>query len=262
MPLPISACIMCKNEAPTITAALDSLAWADEIIVVDSGSTDGTLSLITNHPAKPRLIHHDWPGYNAQRQFMVAAAKHDWVFMLDADEECTPELSAALKKVEPADVEKIAMVEMPRRNYLMRRYARAWSPDPQGRLIHRSRIIWNRLSQFDAWKIADGYGVKRINHPLLHNPKTPPKMTDFNDGPLMAERAALMADHLYHRGRRASLLQLLTRPVLTFFKFYVLRGGFLEGRFGLAVAYKTTIGVMLKYSVLYWREQAEKERPK
>jgi len=252
---------MCKNEQATISAALDSLAWADDLVVVDSGSTDGTLDLIRAHSVKPRLLQTGWPGYNAQRQFMVAQCKNPWVFMLDADEECSPQLANELCALTDANLAKAAMAQMPRKNYLAGRYVRCWSPDLQSRLIHRDRITWNPYSQFDSWRPKEHFGTLTLRNYILHRRTAPTTLSDFNDAVVRAERAELMSDHLYKQGKRATLFNLLFHPPMTFFKYYILRGAFLDGRFGLVVAYKSTIGVMLKYSTLYSRELVDNSPP-
>jgi len=256
--LPISACIMCKNEATKIAAALDSLAWCQDVVVVDSGSTDGTVSIVQNHPTRPRLIHSDWPGYNAQRQFMVAQCRNDWVLMLDADEEISRDLARELQDLRAEDLVTVGQCEMPRRNYIARRFVRCWGPDYQSRLVHKERIAWNPTSSFDLWSAKPPFTTRRLHSAIEHNRLVPYDPHDFNDGHIMEERAAMLAAHMAANGKRAGFCTLLTRPMTTFLKYYVVKGGFLDGRFGLAIAYKTTIGVMLKYSVLYGNEELRK----
>ncbi len=257
----ISACIICKNEADKIITCLDSLAWCDDIVVVDSGSTDGTPEKAGLHAAKPRVIQQTWLGYNQQREFAVNQCRHEWVLALDADEECSPELAVEIKKLDDSQCSFIAMFQMPRKNYIARRWVRCWSPDYQGRLVHKHRLEWDAASAPEIRRPKAGSSIGRLKHPLLHNRLSPYIPTDINDGPRMAEHAAILADSLRSRGRRATFPDLFFRPALTFFKYYMLRGGFLQGRFGLVICYKTTIGVMLKYSVLFAQDElAEKSR--
>ena len=255
MPISVSACIICLNEAHRIAAALDSLLWCDDIVVVDSGSTDDTRRIVESHRARPRFIHHPWAGYSAQRKFAVEQCRHDWVLALDADEECSPELAAEMARLTTERTATIAQYRMPRRNYIGGRYVRCWSPDDQVRLLHQHRVRWEPQSAPEVRHPLAGYRTARLKSPLLHNRLTPFDPRDFNDGPRMAEHAYILAQAMAASGRRATFMQLLLRPPITFLKYYILRGGILQGRFGLAVSYKTTIGVMLKYSVLYAREQ-------
>jgi glycosyltransferase involved in cell wall biosynthesis len=252
---PISACILCKNQAHLIRLCLDSVTWCDEIVVIDSGSTDPTPDLARNHPSnKVRVITQPWLGYNPQRQFAAAQCKNPWILMLDADEECAPALQKELESLPPSALDTAALFEMPRHNYLAQRYVRCWSPDYQTRFIHKDRVQWSPDSFPEVRTPIPGFTQKKLRHPLLHNRLTPFAPHDLCDGPRMEERATGLAATLAARGKRATLLQLLTRPALTFFKYYILRGSFLDGRFGLVIAYKTTVGVMLKYSVLYGHE--------
>jgi glycosyltransferase involved in cell wall biosynthesis len=252
---PISACILTKNQAHLIRLCIDSVAWCDEILVIDSGSSDATPDLARTHPSgKVRVISHPWLGYNPQRHFAATHCKNPWVLMLDADEECSPALHKELESLHPSTLETAAIFEMPRHNYLARRYVRCWSPDYQTRFLHKDRVLWSPESFPEVRTPAPGYTLKKLNAPLLHNRLTPFAPHDLCDGIRMQERANGLAATLAARGKRATLLQLLTRPALTFLKYYLLRGSFLDGRFGLVIAYKTTIGVVLKYSVLYGRE--------
>lgn len=254
-PIPISACLICRNAADRITTALNSLAWCEEIVVVDSGSTDATPELARNHPSgKVRLITRDWPGYNPQRQFAVSRCLCDWVLMLDADEECSPELRAELQALTPVQLESRALLKMPRKNFVAQRYVRCWSPDYQTRFVHRDRVAWDPRSLPEIRTPEPPFTAGQLRAPLLHNRLTPYQPTDFNEGLRQALYAADLAAHMQLRGKRASLINLLFRPWMTFLKYYLLRGAFLDGRFGLVIAYKTTIGVILKYSVLYGHE--------
>jgi glycosyltransferase involved in cell wall biosynthesis len=253
MSFEVSACVICQNEAARISRCLDSLAWCGDIVVVDSGSTDGTAEIAAAHPSKPRVISHRWSGYNRQREFAVSHCANDWVLALDADEECSPELALEIQTLVPAH--NAGMFRIPRKNFLAQREVRCWSPDYQTRLLHRRRTLWDTDGVPEVRRPAAGFEVMTLKQALLHNRFRPYAESDLNDGATMVERASLLAGHLQHQGRHGGWCNLLFRPILTFLKYFILRGGFLQGRFGLVIAYKTTIGVMLKYSVLYGREE-------
>ncbi len=256
MPLTVSACIICHNEVEKIGLCLDSLAWCRDVVVVDSGSTDGTIDLARAHASRPRVVSHAWQGYSLQRYFAAQQCQNPWVLMLDADEECSPELAREIQNLDETTVARVAIYRMPRHNYVGRRYVRCWSPDFQDRLVHRQRLQWAPESIPEVRRPAAGYSTAQLKHPLLHNRLQPLRIEDFNDGPVMAERARLLAQSMAGKGQRAGVANLLVRPAATFIKYYFLKGAFLDGRFGLLVAYKTTIGVMLKYSALYALEQS------
>ncbi len=230
-------------------------------MVVDSGSTDGTPEAAAAHGAKPRVISHPWPGYNPQRQFGVGQCRYPWVLALDADEECSPELAAEIQALAESQASAIAMYEMPRNNFIALRWVRCWSPDYQARLIHQQHVEWDKKSAPEIRRPKPGFRVQKLKQPLLHNRLSPFINTDINDGPRMAEHAAVLAETLRARGKHATLMDMLFRPALTFLKYYIFRGGFLQGRFGLVICYKTTIGVMLKYSVLYANEELVPDCP-
>ena len=253
--MPISACIICRNAAERLPLALDSVEWCDEIVVVDSGSTDGTLEILRANP-KVRLLQRDWPGFNPQRQFAVGQCRNDWVLMIDADEECSPELRTELEALTQRD--GIALFKMPRKNFVARRYVRCWSPDFQTRFVHRDRVDWDPRSLPEIRTPKPGFTVGQLHGPLLHNRLTPYQPTDFNEGARQALYAADLAENMRKRGKSASLSNLIFRPWMTFLKYYILRGAILDGRFGLVIAFKTTIGVILKYSVLYGHELEDK----
>jgi glycosyltransferase involved in cell wall biosynthesis len=254
-PLAISACIICKNAADRIAHALDSLAWCEEIVVVDSGSTDDTVKVCQSHPSgKVRVLFNAWPGFNPQRQFAVSQCRNPWVLMLDDDEECSDELRRELQSLQPAAVEQTAIFKMPRKNFVALRHVRCWGPDYQARFINRERVQWDPRSAPEIRTPAPGFATSRLRGPLLHNRLTPYRPSDFNEGARRAMKVEDLACHMQRSGKRAGFINLLLRPPFTFFKYYILRGAFLDGRFGLVIAYKTTIGVMLKYSVLYGKE--------
>ncbi|MGN6366814.1 MAG: glycosyltransferase family 2 protein [Phycisphaerae bacterium] len=251
----VSACIICKNQAHRIGLALDSLAWCEEIVVVDSGSTDGTVELARGHSSgKVRVMEERWRGYNPQREFAASQCVNAWVLMLDADEEVSAELREEILGLREEEMEGVAIFEMPRKNFVAKRYVRCWSPDFQTRLIHRERTAWGKQSAPEIREAKAGFVVKKLRGVLLHNRLTEFVATDFCDGRRMEEHANILADAMWARGKRAGFWNLLFRPGITFLKYYVMKGSFLDGRFGLVIALKTTVGVILKYSVLYGRE--------
>ena len=136
--VPVTATLITFNEAANIQAALESLSWADEIIVVDSESTDDTVAIarkFTEH-----VIVRPWPGYVAQKNFAAEHASHDWIFSLDADERVTPELAKEIKTI-VAGGAKAAGFRVPRVTFHLGRWMRStdWYPDYQLRLYDRRR---------------------------------------------------------------------------------------------------------------------------
>jgi glycosyltransferase involved in cell wall biosynthesis len=251
----ISACVICKDQADRVGLTLDSLTWCVEIVVVDSGSTDGTVEVCRGHASgKVRVISEPWRGFSRQRQFAAEQCSRAWVLMMDADEECSPELRCEIEALREAEMERVAIFEMPRKNFVAKRHVRCWGPDYQTRFIHKARVHWDPAAIPEQRTPMEGFVTAHLRGAILHNRLTPYSPEDFADGRRMADYAALLAQTMYAKGRRAGFLNLLFRPGLAFFKYYILRGGFLDGRFGLAIAYRGMIGVMLKYSLLYGKE--------
>ena len=253
MTIGISATIISKNAGERIALALDSLAWCADIVVVDSGSTDCTLDVVRGHKTRPRIVEHAWEGFNLQRKFAAGECRNDWVLMLDQDEECAEALARELQELREERLAGTAILKMPRKNYVAGRYVRCWSPDYQTRVVHRERVEWDPRSAPEIRTPKAGFGVGKLRGAILHNRLTPYQPGDFAD-PRQVPYATELAVHLAKRGTRATLVNLLLRPWMTFLKYYVIRGSFLDGRFGLVIAYKTTVGVILKYSVLYGEE--------
>src|SRR6266480_5534069 len=139
----ISAAIIAFNEQANIRDACESLAWADEIIVVDSGSTDKTREIAAS--CRARVVQKDWPGFAAQKQFATDQALHDWVFSLDADERVSEELKASIAVLLKLDEAKLADgYRIPRRSFYQGRWIKGggWYPDWQLRLFRKSRGHW------------------------------------------------------------------------------------------------------------------------
>jgi glycosyltransferase involved in cell wall biosynthesis len=137
----ISVVICCANAAQTLELTCASCKWADELIVVDSGSTDDT-PVIAQRMAT-RYVVEPWRGYAGQKKFAAELCKNDWVFFVDGDEECSRELADELSQMSDADIERYDLLLIPRRNWVMGRVARAWWPDYLTRLFHRGRCTWS-----------------------------------------------------------------------------------------------------------------------
>ncbi len=229
---PLSAVLITLNAAAQLPACLASLAFCDEIVVVDSGSDDGTVELAQQHGA--RVIHQDWLGYGRQKQFAVEQAANDWVLCIDADErvsECLRQsISAAL-------VDHLAVplaptfhaYRFPRCNRFMGRYLRHGEgyPDWSLRLFDRRHARWSDDAVHEK-VIATG-PVGTLQGDLLHDSaETLASYLAKQDRYTTLAAAAALAI-----GKRATLARQLLSPLLRFIKFYFLRLGFLDGWPGL-----------------------------
>src|SRR5437588_4860740 len=165
----ISATIITFNEAENIRASCESVAWADEIIVVDSESTDATREIATECGA--RVITRPWPGFAEQKQFAAEAATHDWIFSLDADERVSAELRASIEKLRSIDDAQLADGYLiARRAFYMGRWIRGagWYPDRQLRLYRKARGRWIGPHIHEAVKLDEVAHIETLSGDLLH----------------------------------------------------------------------------------------------
>lgn len=162
----ISVAIIAKNEADRIGRLLKSCAFADEILVVDSGSTDKTQELCEK--AGARVIFNPWPGYVAQKQFALEATSHEWILSLDADEEVSADLAAEILRELSAAAPEVGGFSMPRLSWYLGRWIRhgGWYPDRKVRLVRRGKGMWQGVNPHDKL-VACGV-VKDLTHPMLH----------------------------------------------------------------------------------------------
>ncbi len=246
--MPLSVAIITRNAASQLDRCLASVAFAEELVVVDSGSTDGTIELATRHGA--RVLRKEWLGFGAQKQFAVDAASHAWILCMDADEFLSPELREAI--VEELKAPRGFVYAMPRRNRFLGRWLKHGEgyPDWNVRLFHREHARWGSESVHE--KIATRAPVLKLRGDLLHDSaETLEKYLDKQN-----RYTSLQAQSMRAAGRRANALQLVLSPALRFIKFYLWRLGFLDGVPGLV---HITIGCMNtfnKYAKLKALERA------
>jgi glycosyltransferase involved in cell wall biosynthesis len=235
----LTATVITRNEASNIDAALASVAWADEIVVVDSESTDDTVARARRHT--PRVEVRAWPGYSAQKNYAASIASHDWILSLDADERVTPELAA--------EIQALLKAEPPRRGYRVPRISRYlgrwirgtdWYPDYQLRLYDRRAASWNGRRVHESVTLEGEPG--RLRHDLQHHP-----YRDISDHLATIDAyTTLAAEQLQSEGRTPSLLGVALHPPFAFLRNYVLRGGFRAGGAGLIVSALNSYYVFLK----------------
>src|ERR1041385_8017086 len=165
----ITATIMTLNEADNIREACESVAWADEILVVDSESPDTTRELAAECGA--RVLVNPWPGFSQQKQFAVEQATHDWIFSLDADERLSTELRASVEEVRRRNDRDLAHgYRVARRAFYMNRWIRGggWYPDYQLRLFNRTRGSWGDRLIHESFKLDASALMKTLSGDLLH----------------------------------------------------------------------------------------------
>ena len=245
----ISVVICCTQAADTLPAACDSVAWADELVIVDSGSTDGTAEIAQ---ARADVYRQEpWRGYSAQKAFAATLARHDWVLILDADEEVDERLAQEIQGLTAEALSGADVVYMRRQNFVFGRHARGWDPDWQSRLIHRHRATWNDDALHDARAPADRSRRRYLRGRLLHKRVSEAGFEDYFGGARLDARLLPVARQMYERGRRCRWLDLWLRPKAVMFKQLVLKRGLLDGSFGYLIAQKTAFTTQLKYAALW-----------
>jgi glycosyltransferase involved in cell wall biosynthesis len=240
----LSVTIITRNEAANIASALASTAWADEIVVVDCGSTDETVAIARQHGA--RVLHRDWTGYVDQKNFAAAQANHDWVLSVDADERVTPALAAEIRQVLSADPPR-AGYRVPRVSWYLGRWVRAtdWYPDYQLRLYDRTRGRWTPRRVHESVMLAGEPG--RLRHELEHRPYR----NISHHLQTMNQYTSLAAIDLYEQGRRTGMAGLCFHPPAALLRNYLLRGGFRLGAPGLVISLLNAYYVLLKFLKLW-----------
>jgi glycosyltransferase involved in cell wall biosynthesis len=226
----LSVIVISRDNEATIRRCLASVAWADEVVVVDSGSTDRTREIAREFTAN---VHQtpDFPGHGPQKNRALDRATRDWIFSLDSDEWVTPELRAELEATMAAPGDKAAFF-MPRRSSFCGRFMRhsGWWPDYITRLWRRGAARFSEDHTHDR-VIVDGK-MGRLRQPILHE-----AVTDLEQMLVKINMYSSSSAAIFHRdGRRATLFTALLHGSWAFFRTYFLRLGFLDGREGFMLA--------------------------
>jgi len=232
------------NEADRIGDCLASLDVCDEILVVDSHSSDATRDVAEE--AGARVIERDWAGHRAQKQFAVDEAAHDWILAVDADERLSTELRDEIIALRDGGFADIGGWSMPRLSHHLGSWIRygSWYPNRQLRLFDRRRGSWGGEDPHDRWETDAA--VRQLRGDLLHYPY---RSLDEHLRTL-DDYAAISAARLFESGRRGRVLDLLIRPPLRFLRGFLLKRGFLLGWRGLFLAGLDAHSVWLKYARL------------
>ncbi len=242
MPERLSAVIITRDAAAPLPACLESVRFADEILIVDSGSTDATRDIAKSHGA--RFLHQEWLGYGKQKQFAVERAENDWVLCLDADERVSPELAHRIQEALRAP--KFLAYDMPRCNRFMGRWLRHGEgyPDPNLRLFHRRHASWSDDPIHEHVVTIEPVG--RLNGDLLHETET--TLAEYLEK--QNRYTTLQAQRLHAAGKRVTGARLVLSPLGRFIKFYFLRLGFLDGAPGLVHIGIGCFNSFMKYAKL------------
>lgn len=245
----LTVTVITRDESANIVAALESVSFADEIVVVDSRSADDTVALARQRTE--RVFVRDWPGYSAQKNFAAEQASHDWILSLDADERVTPELAAEIRALlghEPS----ARGYRIPRVSFYLGTWIRStdWYPDHQLRLYDRRVAAW-------AGTVHEGLEIHgpigRLRAEIQHFP-----YRDIaHQVRTLDHYSTLSAQQMHERGRRVGMAGLAARPWGAFLRNYLAHGGWRDGSTGFVISVLNSYYVFLKF-VKLWELQRRK----
>lgn len=252
----ISATVITFNEEKNIQATLESLSWADQILVVDSHSTDHTREIAASCGA--RVIERDWPGFAVQKQFAVDEATHDWIFSLDADERVSEQLRNSIQALKAKDTLADGYL-IARRSFYQGRWIRGggWYPDKQLRLFNRKHGRWKDRMIHESVEMDAGAKVETLAGDILHYSVA----NASEHHRMIGERyAPLGAQQMLSEGRRSSVLKIATAAPTAFVRSYLLRGGFRDGLAGITIAGFAAHHAFLKQLLLWELQQKNSDK--
>lgn len=247
----LSVVMIVKNEEKNLDACLQSVSWADEIVIMDSGSTDSTAQIAKKHGAA-FFADTDWRGYGIQRQRAQAHATGDWVFVIDADERVTPGLAKEIQQVVAENRQDFAY-EIKRLPYCFGKFIRhgGWYPGLTIRLFPRLKAEYGNERVHERPHFKEELQLKRLQSDMLH-------FTYDDLEHYLVKSAKYAAEHSrerYDAGRRTSILASLGHGFAKFLQQYVFKLGFLDGRHGFLLAVLSAHSTFVKHVNLWTREQ-------
>lgn len=241
---PLTVTIITLNEAAHIAAAIDSASFADEILVVDSGSTDGTTDIARGKGV--RVLTREWTGYVDQKNYAAEHASHDWIFSLDADERIPRGLAEEIDGI-LAGEPPLHGYRVPRVTFHLGRWIRTtdFYPDYQTRLYDRRFARWRGRYVHESVTVDGPSG--QLSNDLEHY-----SFTDLRDQiKRINYYSTLSAQQMYEAGRRTGPVEILIHPPAAFLRNYILRRGFLDGTAGLTISLMNAWSVGLKFMKLW-----------
>lgn len=245
----LSVITLALNEEHNIVDCLESVQWADEIIVVDSGSTDKTVELAKRFTSKVLIV--EWKGYGATKNVALQQTTGEWILWLDADERVPMELAAEIQTVIREDNPMYAGYDVARRAYFLGKWIRhcGWYPGRVTRVFRKSKSRFTENNVHEQIIVEGNIG--ELQNDLLHytDPDLQHYFHKFN------RYTSLAADDLTKAGKKFSLYDLLVRPSFLFFKMYILKRGFLDGMRGFILCVVSSAYVFTKYAKLWELER-------
>ncbi len=248
----VSAFVVCYNEERNIRRCLESIKWCDEIVVVDSGSTDRTLEIVKEYT--DRVYYRKWTGHSEQKQYALGLCKCDWVLNIDSDEEVSTELKARLLKIlseGPERLNAVAGYNICRMVHFLNRWwdHGGWFPEYRLRFFQRARTRWGGVNPHEKALVSGK--IRKLSEPIYHF--TYSNISHQID--TLNKHSSLSASCLFKEGKRCRMHNIIFNPLFRFFKFYVMKQGFREGVPGFIVA-----GVEASYTLFKYIKLWELER--
>jgi glycosyltransferase involved in cell wall biosynthesis len=249
----LSVTVIARDEAAEIGAALDSVRWADEIVVIDSGSTDDTVRIARQYT--DRVIEREWPGYVAQKNYAASVASNDWILSLDADERVTPALASEIR----AALERtptVSAFRVPRVTWHLGRWIRStdWYPDYQLRLYDRRVSEWTGTYVHESVSVRGPIG--RMRGELQHY-----AYRDISEHLETIDRyTSLAARQMHEAGRRTGAVPIAGHAACAFVRNYVLKLGVKDGAVGFLISVMNAYYVFLKYAKLWEIQRGKTEK--
>ncbi len=241
----LSACIITYNEERNIGDCLKTLAWADEIIVVDAFSQDRTAEIARQFTDK--VFQNRWPGFVQQKNFALSKATYDWVLALDADEVVSEQLKRSILELLSTEP-PFAGYFIPRRTFYLGRWINhcGWYPDYKLRLFRKGKARWEGIDLHEKVVLASGK-VGYLQGDLYHY-----SYQDISDHLKRIDRySTLSAQQMAKQGRGFYLRDILLRPLLRFIRMYLWQLGFLDGKAGFFISSLGAFYVFSKYAKLW-----------
>jgi (heptosyl)LPS beta-1,4-glucosyltransferase len=254
--LKISASIIVRNEEHNIAAVCETVAWADEIIIVDSDSRDRTVEIARRYTDK--VFNRPFRGYKDKHEFADAQTTGDWIFWIDADERLTPELREAIEKLRERDPATLPDgFRIRRKTHYLDRWIKhsGWYPDYQMRLYRKSASYWGGIAPHQTARVRGR--VETLPGEFLHYTKR--NLTEHHL--VLDEYTTLAAEHHHENNRRVGAIDLFVLPIAAFIRAYVVKQGFRDGVPGLIIAMFSAYSVFLKFAKTWERNKLKPEEP-
>jgi (heptosyl)LPS beta-1,4-glucosyltransferase len=250
----ISASIIVRNEEDNIASVCETVAWADEIVIVDSDSTDRTVEIARGYT--DRIWNHEFKGYKDKHEFADSQTTGDWIFWIDADERVTPELRSAVEELRSRDPASLPDgFRIARSTQYLGRWIRhsGWYPDYQMRLYRKAVSYWDGVSPHETARVQGR--IETLPGEFLHYTKR--NLSEHHR--VLDEYTTLAAEYHAKKGKSVRAIDLLILPIAAFIRTYLIKQGFRDGVPGLIIAMFSAYSVFLKFAKI-WEANQSKSR--